>query len=145
LRAGAGGIRGLRDLIRRHPRALDADLRAEYGVRLRDLYQGGITYRELAGYVQGLPPQSRVRTALNDGTPEPQHEELLLADLFDMLQRVNWTIQAVNATSPPKMPKPYPRRWLRSTKNRKAPDAQRTARLEAARARARARRAQLKT
>jgi hypothetical protein len=95
--------------------------------------------------VQGLPPQSRIRTALNDGAPEPRREELTLADLFDMLQRVNWTIQAVNATSPPKTPKPYPRWWLRNAKNRKAPDAQRAARLEAARARAQARKSQLKT
>jgi hypothetical protein len=114
-------------------------------VRLRDLYEGTLTYRELAGYVQGLSPQSRVRTALSDGIPEPRREELMLADLFDMLQRINWTIEAVNATSPPKRPKPYPRWWLRGAKNRKAPDAQRKARLEAARARAQARRTQPKT
>ena len=76
----AGGISGLRDLIRRDGRALEADLRSEYGVRLRDLYTGDLTWRELISYVDGLPPGSRVRTALNDGRTEPTPEAALLAD-----------------------------------------------------------------
>lgn len=60
-----------------------------------------------------------------------------------MLQRINWTIQAVNATSAPKSPKPYPRWWLRNGKARKAPDKKRLSRLEEARARARDRKTQL--
>jgi hypothetical protein len=134
-------------LIRRHGRALEADLAATYpGVRLRHVYTGEMTWRELASYVQGLPPDSRVRTALNGGRPEATGEQVLLADVFDMLQRVNWTLQAVNATKEskaPKPPKPYPRWWLASGAA-KVPDEQRRHRLERARERARDRKRQLR-
>ncbi|MCX4801789.1 hypothetical protein OG594_09010 [Streptomyces sp. NBC_01214] len=100
-----------------------------------------MTWRELASYVQGLPPDSRVRTALNGGRPEPTGEQLLLADVFDMLQRVNWTLQAVNSDPKkqlPKSPKPYPRWWLASATG-KAKGGDRLARLEAGRTRRRER------
>ncbi|MFG2748006.1 hypothetical protein [Streptomyces xanthophaeus] len=138
---GVGGIRGLRELIRRHGRALEADLRSEYGVRLSDLYTGRLTWRELLSYVEGLPPTSRLRTALNGGRPEPSAEAVLLADIFDMLQNVDWHIVASNVdkkSNLPKTPKPYPRWWMKPSRP-KADGGERVARLEAARARRRAR------
>lgn len=103
-----------------------------------------MTWRELSSYVQGLPPHARVRTALREGREEPTGEQVLLADVFDMLQRVNWTLQAVNASKDkaPKPPKPYPRWWLASGPGR-APDKQRLERLERARERARDRKRQM--
>ncbi|MBT2477651.1 hypothetical protein [Streptomyces sp. ISL-94] len=104
-----------------------------------------MTWRELSSYVQGLPPHARVRTALREGREEPTGEQVLLADVFDMLQHVNWTLQAVNVSDKsktPKPPKPYPRWWLASTSS-KAPDAQRLERLERARERARDRKRQI--
>lgn len=104
-----------------------------------------MTWRELSSYVQGLPPHARVRTALREGREEPTGEQVLLADVFDMLQRVNWTLQAVNAgdkAKAPKPPKPYPRWWLTSAPARAA-DAQRLERLERARERARDRKKQI--
>ncbi|WP_411102439.1 hypothetical protein [Streptomyces sp. cmx-4-9] len=137
----AGGIRSLRDLIRRHGRALEADLRSEYGVRLRDLFTGDLTWRELASYVDGLPPGSRVRTALNDGRAEPTAEAVLLADVFDMLQNVDWHIVASNIdkkSNLPKIPRPYPRWWMKPARS-KTDGSERVARLEAARERRRER------
>lgn len=128
-------------MIRRHGRALEADLRSEYGVRLRDLYTGQLTWRELLSYVDGLPPGSRVRTALNGGRPEPTAEAVLLADIFDMLQNVDWHIVASNVdkkTNLPKTPKPYPRWWMKAPRS-KTDGGERVARLEAARARRRER------
>lgn len=93
---------------------MEADLRREYGVRLRDLFTGDLTWRELASYVHGLSAQSATRTALNEGKPEPSAETVLLADMFDMLQHVDWHIQAMNAAKKsdlPKKPTPYPRYW----------------------------------
>lgn len=104
-----------------------------------------MTWRELSSYVQGLPPHARVRTALREGREEPTGEQVLLADVFDMLQNVNWTLQAVNVTDKskaPKPPKPYPRWWLASASS-KAPDAKRLERLERARERARDRKRQI--
>lgn len=108
---------------------------------MRDLFTGDLTWRELASYVDGLPPGSRVRTALNDGRTEPTPEAVLLADVFDMLQNVDWHIVASNVdkkTKLPRTPKPYPRWWLKAPAS-KVSGADRVARLEAARTRRRER------
>ncbi|WP_030303511.1 hypothetical protein [Streptomyces katrae] len=105
-----------------------------------------MTWRELASYVQGLPPHARVRTALREGREEPTGEQVLLADVFDMLQRVNWTLQAVNTPKESKQPKPpkaYPRWWLQGKTGTPRDTAARLARMEAARERARERKRQL--
>ncbi|WP_331445869.1 hypothetical protein [Streptomyces xanthochromogenes] len=106
-------------------------------MRLRDLYTGDLTWRELSTYVRGLGPQSRLRTALNAGRVEPTGEQVLLADLFDMTQHVDWHIQAANATKKSELPpqaKPYPR-WWETDKRRRQHSPQRRARLEDARRR----------
>lgn len=147
-RGGAGGIAGLRELIRRHGKAVEADIRREYGVRLRDLFsqecgacgQGRLTWRELAAYVAGLSPQAATRTALNDGRVEPTQEALILADLFDAISVEDYHFVSANADpkkAPPKPPKPYPRWWLQAS----GPDnsERRVAKLDDARKRKRER------
>ncbi|GGP56065.1 hypothetical protein GCM10010214_31610 [Streptomyces abikoensis] len=116
--AGAGGIRGLCELIRHHGRAVEADLRREYGVRLRDVFTGELTWRELSSLVHGLPPASATRTALNEGTPEPSGEEIVLADLFDLVQHLRWDVEYAASGKKPTAPKPYPRRWARHARRR---------------------------
>lgn len=118
---------------------MEADLRREYGVRLRDLAAGDLTYRELASYVHGLSPQSATRTALNEGRPEPTGEQVLLADCFDMLQHIDWHVQASSASKKselPKKPKPYPRWWRGvAARQQKRHSPQRIARIADARRR----------
>lgn len=109
-------------------------------MRLRDLTNGDLTYRELSSYVQGLPPGSATRTALNEGTPEPTGEQVMLADLFDAVALLDWHFVLANAEekkAKPKRPKPYPRWWQQQPKRRKSP--QRIAKLEDARRRKRER------
>lgn len=121
---------------------MEADLRREYGVRLRHLYTGDLTWRELVSLVQGLPAHTLTRTALNDGKPEPTAETILLADVFDMLQHVDWHVQAQNAEKKsqlPKKPKPYPR-WWDTGRGRKQHSPQRQARIKDAQRRAAERR-----
>ncbi|WP_050515046.1 hypothetical protein [Streptomyces rimosus] len=124
---------------------MEADLRREYGVRLRDLYlrdadgHPRLTWRELSTYIQRLPPDSATRTALNDGVPEPSSETLVLADLFDMLAVMDWHQAQANSDPKkrkPKAPKPYPRWWEKKTP-RHSPE--RVARIEDARRRKRER------
>ncbi|MFB9590766.1 hypothetical protein [Streptomyces racemochromogenes] len=104
-----------------------------------------MTYRELAAYVQGLSPHARTRTALREGRQEPNGQEILLADLFDMVQRLNWTLMAVNAdkSKAPKPPKPYARWWLAPKGELREGGGQRLARLEDARRRAAERKQQI--
>lgn len=82
-----------------------------------------------------------MRTALNGGRPEPSVDQLILADLADLLLRLTWTLQAVNSEKgkAPKPPKPY-RRWWLEEKPTKSADPARVARIEDARRRARERR-----
>jgi hypothetical protein len=100
-----------------------------------------MTWRELATYVQGLSSQARIRSILNDGRPEPTGEQLLLADVYDAVRQLTWTLQKVNTpekAKAPKVPKPYPRWWLTSTKSEED-KADRVERLDAARERKRER------
>lgn len=97
-----------------------------------------MTWRELGAYVHGLSAQARIRTAINGGKPEPTGEQILLADVYDKLQHLNWTLQAANSTKEPKAPKPYARWWITAPKS-KRDGIDRVARLDAARARRRER------
>lgn len=136
LRPGAGGISGLRQLLREHGEAVEADLRSVYGVRLRELFTGGMTWRELGVYVRAMPTGSATRTALNKGRPEPTGEQVLLADVFDILQHVDWHVQAANVEKESKLPakpKPYPRWWLADAGRKSS--SERVAKLDAARQR----------
>jgi hypothetical protein len=113
-----------------------------YGIRLRELFTGGMTWRELGVYVRAMPVDSATRTALNDGRPEPTGEQVLLADVFDVLQNVDWHIVASNASKKselPKRPRPYPR-WWDAGPRKPQHSPQRVARIEDARRRAAARR-----
>jgi hypothetical protein len=109
-------------------------------VRLRHLFTGEMTWRELASYVAGLSPQAATRTALNGGITEPTGEEIVLADLFDAVTTLDWHFAMANADekkAKPKRPKPYPRWWVKQASGRKSPE--RLARIEDARRRKRAR------
>ncbi|MGE9696661.1 hypothetical protein ACQKFA_23260 [Streptomyces sp. CH6] len=110
-------------------------------MRLRDLYTGGLTWRELISYVRGLSPQAATRTALNAGIPEPSGEQIVLADLIDTVNALDWHFRQVNTAekAPKAKPaKPYPR-WWEPKPDTARRTAQRVARLEDARRRKRAR------
>ncbi|MGK5729729.1 hypothetical protein [Streptomyces sp. URMC 124] len=87
--------------------------------------------------MRGLSPQSATRTALAQGRPEPTGEQVLLADVFDMVAHLDWHVQATAVTKKsdlPKKPKPYPRWWDTAPSRPKLSPA-RTARLDDARRR----------
>lgn len=110
-------------------------------MRLRDLYTGGLTWRELISYVRGLSPQAATRTALNGGIPEPSGEQIVLADLIDTVNALDWHFRQVNTAekAPKAKPaKPYPR-WWEPKPDTARRTAERVARLEDARRRKRAR------
>lgn len=103
--------------------AIEADLPAHYpGVRLKQLFTGGLTRRELLVYLKGLPATSRLRTALRGGEPAWGLAEYQLADIFDALARGNWQRGNAGAKSPGPQPPPYPRPVTAAQRER---DAQR--------------------
>lgn len=108
-----------------HTRALEADLRREYGVDLRDRWRHDkkgrrkLTLRQLASYVSGLPPDSL--TAQKLGGDGLTRADLLLMDLYGAF-----------------VGKPHPARPQQSSN--KASSPKRAERLRAAKRRAAARR-----
>ncbi|MFF0389680.1 DUF5361 domain-containing protein [Kitasatospora sp. NPDC004615] len=125
-----GGILGLRRLLEEYGEAIEADLPAHYpGVRLRHLFTGELTWRELRSLIRGLPPTSRLRTAIA-GRPLWTATEYLLADVFDVLAAANW--QRTGDKSAAK-PKPYPRPVVRDQQADAAKDQARAAARERAR------------
>lgn len=102
-------------------------------MRLRHLYTGELTWRELGVYLRGLPPASRLRAALT-GSPPWTTGDHILADVYDVLTGANWQ-RSGDRTLP--RPKPYPRPGHNA---RRDEAAHRRAR-DAARERARAHRA----
>lgn len=107
-------------------------------MRLRDLFTGGLTWRELSNLVRGLSPQSATRTALNGGHVEPSHEVAVLADVFDAVSYLDYHFVSANTDEKkPKPPKPYPRWWVQSKKADQS--EKRVAKLDDARRRKRER------
>jgi len=109
-------------------------------VRLRDLYTGGLTWRELISYVSGLTPASATRTAVNGGQPEPTGEQVILADIFDAVTTQDWHFALAHTDEKkpkPRQPKPYRRWWLSQPDRKNHPE--RIAKLEDARRRKRER------
>jgi hypothetical protein len=104
LRCGAGGIRWLYRLLTEHGRAVEADLRRFYQVRLRDLGSGELSYREAISYITYLPPDSALHRRLGDGWDPILHR---LTDLGDLLLIANWQRAADNSTPRPELlPRP---------------------------------------
>lgn len=73
LRAGAGGIGGLADLLREHGEAVEWDL-AHYwpGRSLLELYRGDMSWRELGVFIRYLPPDSATARVLHKRSPEEE-------------------------------------------------------------------------
>lgn len=93
-----GGIRGLHRLLTEHGEALEADLAQYYGIDLRDLFRGSLTWRRLGVLIRGLPVDSRLTGTLPRSEPVDDaaetvarwsHIEYLLADLYDLLVAVH--------------------------------------------------------
>jgi hypothetical protein len=104
LRRGAGGIRWLYRLLKEHGRAVEADLRRYYQVRLRDLGTDRLSYREAISYIVYLPPDSALHRTLGDGWDPVLHR---LTDLGDLLLIANWQRGADKSTPQPQLlPRP---------------------------------------
>lgn len=65
--------------------------------------------RRLALLISALPPDSATRIAQNGRRPLWGTTEYLLADVYDAIQWVQWTLVARDAKRRPDVPTPYPR------------------------------------
>jgi hypothetical protein len=125
VRAGAGGIDGLRRFLTEYGEAVEWDV-ARYwpGRSLLELYRGEMSWRELRVFLRYLPPDSATARAVRGVTPEQEAWTLdrqLLASLVDA-QREN-TFAMVKLHGDPKKtkrlrpPEPIPRPGVQAKKS----------------------------
>jgi hypothetical protein len=125
VRAGAGGIDGLRRFLTDYGEAVEWDI-ARYwpGRSLLELYRGEMSWRELRVFLRYLPPDSATARAVRGVTPEQEAWTLdrqLLASLVDA-QREN-TFAMVKLHGDPKKtkrlrpPEPIPRPGVQAKKS----------------------------
>lgn len=125
IRAGAGGIDGLRRFLTEYGEAVEWDI-ARYwpGRSLLELYRGEMSWRELRVFLRYLPPDSATARAVRGVTPEQEAWTLdrqLLASLVDA-QREN-TFAMVKLHGDPKKtkrlrpPEPIPRPGVQAKKS----------------------------
>lgn len=105
-----------------HAAALTSDLQRWYGVDLRDLWRGILSYRQVQAYIDGLPTESATKTALRDrmtaedfaDAPAPEgwgawsRAEELLAILIDRVAHLEYVTAAVQGAKPA-VPEPFRR------------------------------------
>lgn len=117
VRAGAGGIAGLRRLLEEHGEAVEWDL-ARYwpGRSLLELYRGEMSWRELRVFLRYLPQDSATARAVRGSTPEEEAWTLdrqLLATIADAVRENTFATVKVGGdpkkTGRLKPPRPIPR------------------------------------
>ena len=108
------GIADVAAFIGDHPADLTSDLQRWYGVDLRDLWRGHLSYRQVQAFIDGLPPESATKTRIRDqmtaedfaSAPDPDgwgpwsKTEELLAVLIDRVRALEYVTLAVNGAKP---------------------------------------------
>ncbi|MBW1600900.1 hypothetical protein JJV70_02035 [Streptomyces sp. JJ66] len=122
VRAGAGGIRGLRRFLAKYGEAIEWDL-ARYwpGRSLLELYRGELSWRELRVFLRYLPPDSATARSVDpdSGWTVDQH---LLATVADSVRELTHLTLVVNADPKKrrqiKPPDPIPRPGVKPREQR---------------------------
>lgn len=117
-----GKIVEVSEWLEAHAETVEADLQRWYGIDLRDLFRGRLSYRRLWVLVTKLPADSWTQTELRDSAPPVVDDERTakfgpwalinyqLAQLLDSVHRLEY-VQAVSGGLEPKPdpPKPVPK------------------------------------
>lgn len=95
-----GGIAGLLDLIEEHRSAFEYDWRSRFGLPLRSVFRGEMTWREALALTRELyrDPASHVSAAVAEWAHPMSREAFVLADVYDVMAKANF-----------KNTRPYPR------------------------------------
>lgn len=98
----------------RHTDELESDLLMHFGIDLRDLFTGRLSFRRLGVLINrlvGMYGQSAVSVALLGEAARWSNTEYLIADLIDRVEILNWLTTEIHKspnTSNP-IPEPHPR------------------------------------
>lgn len=124
VRAGAGGIAGLRRFLTEYGEAVEWDM-ARYwpGRSLLELYRGQMSWRELRVFLRYLPADSATARDVRGSTPEEDAWTLdrhLLASVVDAIRENTFATVKLGGdpkrTGPLKPPDPIPRPGVESKK-----------------------------
>ena len=119
-RCDGGGILQLLGLIEEHTSAFEYDWRARFGLPLRAVFTGEMSFREAWSLTQALlrDPSSHIAAAVA-GWPHPwSREAFILADLADLTQYGNATRKTAARLRPyPRPTDPAPTRFGKATRS----------------------------
>lgn len=133
-------------LVDEHCEAIENDLSRYHGKRLRDLFTGDMSWRELETYLERLPPESAYRTEVRDaytdeelaefaGRDEGKHGpwsrlELLVASLNNELRQLTYVQLMANGAKNVTKPEPMRTPGVSGKPFRKAADPRARAYLQ---------------
>lgn len=78
-------------------------------MRLRDLYTGGLTVRELIAYIREIPMESALGRSLLGEAADWTASTHLIADAVDLLNIANWQRSGTKKRAPKPMKRPKPK------------------------------------
>lgn len=109
-RYGAGGIISLAKFVEEHREALNFDLITKTNYQLDDA-GGALSWSALYSFIKNLRGDSALARDLGKSTgwEDTLRTNMLLADIYDLLQTINANFVAFVNQKKPKSIKPYPR------------------------------------
>ena len=109
-RSVIGGIISLVDFVSKHDKAITFDLLTKTRFTLDDL-GGELSWFALSSFIQNLDSDSALARDLNksSGWERTLQTNVILADIYDLLQAINLNLCAIGGSKQHKKVKPYPR------------------------------------
>lgn len=109
-RSRIGGILSLARFADDHSEAIEYDLMTKTQYTLDDI-GGALPWRSLSSFIKNLDSGSALARDLGKSTgwEDTIRTNAILADIYDLLQRINSNIVAIGDGKPTKNIKPYPR------------------------------------
>ena len=118
-RSVIGGIISLVDFVSKHDKAITFDLLTRTNYTLDDL-GGELSWFALSSFIQNLDTNSALARDLNKNTgwETTLQANVILADIYDLLQAINANLVAIGGKRP-KTVKPYPRPFRKDDSTKK--------------------------
>ena len=109
-RSAIGGIISLVDFVSKHDKAITFDLLTKTSYTLDDL-GGELSWFALSSFIENLDTNSALARDLKKSTgwESTLQTNVILADIFDLLQAINSNLCAIGGSKQHRKVKPYPR------------------------------------
>lgn len=119
-RSVIGGIISLVDFVSKHDKAITFDLLTKTRFSLDDV-GGELSWFALSSFIQNLDSDSALARELKKSTgwENTLQTNVILADIYDLLQAINLNLCAIGGSKQHKKVKPYPRPFGKGDDNKR--------------------------